>query len=115
MSNLYKRIIDLCDEKGIKGAKLCSDTKISKGLLTDLKMGRRQGVSAKTAQKIASYFNVSVEYLIGASDEKEKSPVVSNEASDIDIKILDALKQLSEEQKAQALDFALFLANNSKK
>lgn len=115
MSNLYKRIIDLCNEKGIKGAKLCTDTKISKGLLTDLKMGRRKGVSAETAQKIASYFDVSVGYLLGASDEKEKSPVVSNEASDIDIKILDALKQLSEEQKAQALDFALFLANNSKK
>ncbi len=65
--------------------------------------------------KVAEYFNISIETLIGETDEKEKSPVVSNEASDIDIKILDALKQLSEEQKAQALDFALFLANNSKK
>ena len=115
MSNLYKRIIDLCEERGIKGAKLCTDTKISKGLLTDLKMGRRKGVSAETAQKIASYFNVSVEYLIGASDEKEKSPVIPDEASEIDMQILNALKELSEEQKAQALDFALFLANNSRK
>ena len=62
--------------------------------------------------KVADYFNVSIECLL---DEKEKSPVVSNEASEIDIQILNALKELSEEQKAQALDFALFLANNSKK
>ena len=64
--------------------------------------------------KVADYFNVSIECLLG-DPEKEKSPVVSNEASEIDIQILNALKELSEEQKAQALDFALFLANNSKK
>jgi transcriptional regulator with XRE-family HTH domain len=55
---------------------LCNDTGISKGLLTDLKMGRRTGVSAITAQKIATYFNVSVGYLLGEeteeTDKKEK-------------------------------------------
>ena len=74
MGNLYKKITELCNERGIKGAKLCSDTGISKGLLTDLKMGRRTGVSAITAQKIASYFNVSVGYLLGEEDKKENSP-----------------------------------------
>ena len=53
---------------------MCSDVGISKGLLTDLKMGRRTGVSAVTAQKIASYFNVSVGYLLG-EEEKEKPTI----------------------------------------
>lgn len=75
MGNLYKTIAELCAEKGIKGAKLCTDTGISKGLLTDLKMGRRTGVSAVTAQKIASYFGVSVGYLLG-EEENEKKPTV---------------------------------------
>ena len=69
---LYKNIVALCEEKGIKGGKMCADTGISKGLLTDLKMGRRSGVSASTAQKIASYFNVSVGYLLGEEEKKEK-------------------------------------------
>lgn len=73
MVTLYERISALCEERGIKGGKMCTDTGISKGLLTDLKMGRRTGVSAVTAQKIASYFNVSVGYLLG-EEEKEKSP-----------------------------------------
>lgn len=73
MSNLYKRIATLCEEKGIKGATMCSEVGISKGLLTDLKMGRRTGVSAVTAQKIASYFGVSVGYLLGEEDKKEQS------------------------------------------
>ena len=72
MGNLYERIISLCNERGIKGGKMCTDTGISKGLLTDLKMGRRTGVSAVTAQKIASYFNVSVAYLLGEEDIKKE-------------------------------------------
>ena len=77
MSNLYKNIIALCEARGIKGGKLCSETGISKGLLTDLKMGRRSGVSAVTAQKIASYFDVSVGYLLGEEDKKEK-PIIDD-------------------------------------
>ena len=72
MSTLYKNIVALCEERGIKGGKMCTDTGISKGLLTDLKMGRRTGVSAVTAQKIASYFDVSVGYLLGEEEQKEK-------------------------------------------
>ena len=72
MSILYKNIVSLCEAKGIKGGKMCTDTGISKGLLTDLKMGRRTGVSAITAQKIASYFNVSVGYLLGEEEKKEQ-------------------------------------------
>ena len=57
---------------------MCSDVGISKGLLTDLKMGRRTGVSAVTAQKIASYFGVSVGYLLGEEEQKEK-PLVNGD------------------------------------
>ena len=72
MGSLYKNIVDLCDSRGIKGGKMCTDIGISKGLLTDLKMGRRTGVSAVTAQKIANYFNVSVGYLLGEEEKKEQ-------------------------------------------
>lgn len=72
MSTLYKNIVALCEERGIKGGKMCTDTGISKGLLTDLKMGRRSGVSATTAQKIASYFGVSVGYLLGEEEKEDK-------------------------------------------
>ena len=56
---------------------MCTDIGISKGLLTDLKMGRRTGVSAVTAQKIANYFDVSVGYLLGEEekDEKKEQPI----------------------------------------
>lgn len=77
MGTLYENIMALCDSRGIKGGKMCTDIGISKGLLTDLKMGRRTGVSAVTAQKIASYFDVSVGYLLG-EEEKEK-PLINDD------------------------------------
>ena len=76
MGSLYDNIVALCESRGIKGGKMCTDIGISKGLLTDLKMGRRTGVSAVTAQKIAAYFDVSVGYLLGEEemDIKKEQP-----------------------------------------
>lgn len=65
MTALYDRISELCSEKGITGSKLCSDLSISRGILTDLKMGRKKDLYATTAYKIASYLGVSVGYLLG--------------------------------------------------
>ncbi len=106
MGNLYETINALCESKGIKGAKMCTDTGISKGLLTDLKMGRRTGVSAVTAQKIASYFNVSVGYLLGEEekdhcrhsyDNKEK-PIQEDELSENLKKLVDFAKSVPEDK-----------------
>jgi transcriptional regulator with XRE-family HTH domain len=72
VSTLYENIIALCEEKGIKGGKMCTDIGMSKGILTDLKMGRQTGISTANAQKIAAYFGVSVGYLLGEEEQKNK-------------------------------------------
>lgn len=78
MATLYERLATLCDGRGIKGAQMCRDLGISKSLMTDLKSGRKKGVNAETAQKLASYFNVSVGYLLGEEEQKEK-PLVNGD------------------------------------
>lgn len=88
---LYEILDSLCKEKGVKGARMCTDLGLSKSLMTDLKMGRKKGVNAETAQKIASYFGVSVGYLLG-EEEKEEKPTVEDD-------------RLSENMK-QLIDFA---------
>ena len=65
--------MSLCEEKGIKGGKMCTDIGISKGILTDLKMGRQSGISTTNAQKVASYFGVSVGYLLGEETKKQSA------------------------------------------
>lgn len=101
MSNLYENIITLCESKGIKGAKLCNDVGISKGLLTDLKMGRRSGVSAVTAQKIASYFDVSVGYLLG--EEEKENPVTMDGISEKRQALIDFAKSVPEDKAEMIL------------
>lgn len=41
MCELYKRIEELMEEKGITAYRLCKDIKISAGIMTDLKCGRK--------------------------------------------------------------------------
>lgn len=98
MSKLYETINELCESRGIKGGKMCTDTGISKGLLTDLKMGRRTGVSAVTANKIATYFGVSVAYLLGEEEEKEKKPTDDDRLSENMQKLIDFAKSVPEDK-----------------
>jgi transcriptional regulator with XRE-family HTH domain len=100
MGTLYENIISLCDERGIKGGKMCADTGISKGLLTDLKMGRRSGVSATTAQKIAAYFGVTVGYLLGEEEKKEK-PTENDGLSEKKKEFMQKVEAMSDEQLAR--------------
>ena len=105
MGTLYENIIALCNKRGIKGGKMCTDIGMSKGILTDLKMGRQTGISASNAQKIASYFGVSVGYLLG--EETEKTPTVSGERDildDVDFAFYGEYKELTEDDKETVRD-----------
>ena len=106
MGTLYDNITSLCNERGIKGGKMCTDIGISKGLLTDLKMGRRTGVSAVTAQKIADYFGVSVAYLLGKETEKAPTDIGERKdvLDDVDIAFYGEYKELTEEDRATIRD-----------
>lgn len=96
MGILYDNIITLCEQRGIKGGKMCTDIGMSKGILTDLKMGRQTGISAANAQKIAAYFGVSVGYLLG--EEGEAEGIKKEQPTEYD--------GLSEKRKA-LIDFAM--------
>lgn len=53
---------------------MCKEASVTRALLTELKMGRTETLTAKTLSKIATYFNVSVDYLIG-NEQKEKAAI----------------------------------------
>ena len=100
MGILYDNIISLCNERGIKGGKMCTDIGMSKGILTDLKMGRQTGISATNAQKIASYFGVSVGYLLGEEEKEDKKekPTDDDRLSDNMRMLIDFAKSVPEDK-----------------
>lgn len=52
---------------------MCREASVPRGNLSDLKMGRSEILSTKNLNKIANYFDVSVDFLLG--NENEKKPV----------------------------------------
>ena len=103
MANLYESILSLCERDGIRPGRLCDELGISRGLMTDLKMGRKKGVNAETAQKIASFFGVSVGHLLGieGSDAVNENTV---NLEQIDVAFYGDFKELSEEEKETVRD-----------
>lgn len=73
---MYKIFERLLKEHGITAYRVAKETGISTGSLTDWKMGR-SSPKADKLQKIADYFGVSVDYLLG-NEEKEK-PLVNGD------------------------------------
>ena len=98
MANLYETIELLCQERNIRPGRLCADLGLSRGLMTDLKMGRKKGVNAETAQKIAAYFGVSVGYLLGQHEN------ASDILDQVDVAFYGDFKELDEEQKETIRD-----------
>lgn len=73
MCTLYGRIKSLCKEKGVSASRMCLDLGLSKSTMSDMKSGRKKGVSAETALKIAEYFGMTVDELYG------REPLINEE------------------------------------
>lgn len=73
-----EKIINLLNENNISAAKMMRELGFSSGLFSQWKSGK-QKPSAEKLVKIAEYFNVSADYLLG------KEPTIT-EPSDNDIK-----------------------------
>ena len=104
MANLYESILTLCQRDGIRPGRLCDELGISRGLMTDLKMGRKKGVNAETAQKIASFFGVSVGYLLGIEEIGDAPMAKEVNLDQIDVAFYGEFKELSEEDKETVRD-----------
>lgn len=107
MANLYDTIVSLCEEKGIRPGRVCDELGLSRGLMTDLKMGRKKGVNAETAQKLASFFGVSVGFLLGleGSDAVQTGkPSAADILDQVDVAFYGDFKELNEDEKEAVRD-----------
>ena len=111
MGNLYDNIAMLCSEHKITVYKLCTDLGMRNSVISDLKTGRKNGLHAYTLSKIADYFNVSVDYLIGKSNQKENAPATSRSVSDDDIMfaLFNGSDGITDEMYEEVKRFAQFI------
>lgn len=74
MANLYNNIENLCKKRGVNVTTMCRDSGASRGSLSDLKSGRKQTLKYETLEKIANYFEISVESLVSGNDGQKEKP-----------------------------------------
>lgn len=70
MYDIFER---LCAEKGVTPYRVCKETGLTTSTISNWKAGRYTPKTDKL-QKIADYFGVSIEFLMGI-EEKEESPI----------------------------------------
>lgn len=110
MCTLYERITDLCKKKNVSRSKMCLELGLSKSTMSNMKSGRQVSISTETAQKIASYFDVSVGYLLGEEEKKEQST-----ESELSIKKKEFIRKVARMTDAQIerLEQILALVENT--
>lgn len=116
MSDLYDRIEALCEEKGESVTTMCKASGASRASLSDLKVGRKQGLSAETLSKIAAHFQVSVDYLLGGTNQKAPAEAGKRAVSDDELKfaLWGDCKEVSDEDLADVLRYAAFVRERKK-
>ena len=93
----WKIFLELCNQKEISPTAVVVELGLSRGSVTSWKDGKIP--YQRTLAKIAAYFNVSVDYLLG----KEEKPAHEGELSDGEKTLLELFKRVPEDQQALVL------------
>lgn len=108
MGTLYENVIlnsvsDLCESSTpkVSMSKMCNDLGLSRSLITKLKADPERTISGDTAVKIADYFGVSVDRVLG-SEQKEK-PLSSGEGLDKETIMLREIWETADQEEREAL------------
>lgn len=110
MSELYQRIEMLCKANGVTITQMCRESGVSRGGLSDLKAGRTKFLSSETMNRIAEYFHVTVDFLLGKEIQTKKDPAEDSGVTDEDIKFaLFGGGDVTDEQFEEVKQFARFV------
>lgn len=101
MCTIYNNIKSLCDERGVKPGRMCVELGMSKSILTGLKNGTKKNIQTDTAQKIADYFGVTVDRVLGA--EKEAAAPKDDGLSPMESQLMEYVRALTDDQKKMLL------------
>ena len=110
MGKLSETIDSRLKELGITGSKMCDDLHMSRSTITELRKGRASTLKAEKAAAIASYLGLSVEELLGIEKPAaESDSELDKQLEGIDFALYGEVKDLTEAQKKDVLQFVKFL------
>ena len=105
---IYNKFDSLCAKIGKSPSAVAIELGIAKSTVSGWKSGRN-GATNATLKKIADYFGVTVDYLLG-NEEKEKTPEPKTEQERLDEKVLELLHQHSLDAQSAIIDLLARMA-----
>lgn len=98
------RLRKLFESSGLTQSDICKQTDINKGALSSYLSGR-YFPKQKSLEKLANIFGVSIEYLMGLSDDTD-SPSSNSSLTAGEQQIVSSFRQLNEEGRERLLNYA---------
>ncbi|RHW46787.1 XRE family transcriptional regulator [Bombilactobacillus bombi] len=92
MNKLYIRIKDLANQKHVSFAQIERDLDFSNGILSSWKTSK---ATSDKLIKVANYFDVSTDYLLGITDNKYS--LSDKEKKDVGVKVQELLEGMNTE------------------
>ena len=102
MTSLPNKIIDLRESKDWSQAELARRLDVNKSVMNRIESGERK-VSSDELKKLSDIFDVSTDYLLGRTEDKENGPTLVAAHLDDDV---------SEEDMEDILKYIEFRKNN---
>ena len=99
---MYERFEQLLQKRGVTPYKVSKETGVTQTSLSNWKSGRKKP-SAKTLQKMADYFGVTVGYLMGTEEEEPNATDKENNPIVLDDDALELLEELKERPEMRTL------------
>jgi transcriptional regulator with XRE-family HTH domain len=101
LNEFSRRMKELRVEKGLKKVDVANGTDLSRSAITKYESGERDNPTRDILKQIADFYNVSMDYLAGQSDIRDKE--ISNKT------LSDIFSALSDSGKIELVKYAKYL------
>lgn len=110
----FERLNELIKQKGVTRTTLTKELHIG---ANQIKYWENNGnvPDGLTLIKLADYFNVSVDYLLGKTDKKNKATPKEQPISEIEKELLELTANMDEDEKNAVLGYAARIISKRKK
>ena len=110
----FDRLKKLCEEKGVSTYKACTDIGLNRAAVAKWKNGSIP--SGSTAAKLADYFGVTTDYLLGKENKKAPTEIGERKMSDAELKfaLWGDCEDVSDEDLADVRRYAAFVRERKK-
>ena len=106
------RLKELRTESGLSQTDFAKKFNVAQNTVSNWENGNRT-IDSETAVKMAKFFNVTVDYLLGRTDDKNQKPGETNiKFDEFTYAMYNESRELSEDDKQRLLTFARMLKDS---